>query len=154
LPRVLIIGYGNSLRSDDNVGVQVAQLLARHYQADPDVRVISSHQLMPEMAEDIAASEFVLFLDAATGEPAGRMDAATVSPTPRPASFAHHLGPALLLAAATDLYGTIPPACLLTMVGGTFELGERLSPVVAQRLPEFFEQALAIAESHREPAAK
>ena len=80
---MLIIGYGNSLRGDDNVGCHVAQMLDRHYDGDPDVRVIGSHQLTPEMAEDIAASEFVLFLDAAAGEPAGKIKAATVNATAR-----------------------------------------------------------------------
>ena len=153
MPKVLVIGYGNSLRSDDNVGCHVAQMLDRHYDGDPDVRVIGSHQLTPEMAEDIAASEFVLFLDAAAGEPAGKIKTAGVSPAPGPASFAHHLDPALLLAAATELYGSAPPARLLTIVGGTFEFGERLSPVVTQRLPEFFNQAQAVVESYRHAAA-
>jgi hydrogenase maturation protease len=149
LPKVLIIGYGNSLRGDDNVGCHVAQMLNQHYHADPDVRVIGSHQLTPEMAEDIAASEFVLFLDAAAGGPPGKIRTAAVNPTPGPASFAHHLDPALLLAASMELYGSAPPARLLTMVGGTFEFGERLSPLVAQHLPKFVEEAHAIVESHR-----
>jgi len=154
LPKVLIIGYGNSLRSDDNVGCHVAQMLDRHYDGDPDVRVIGSHQLTPEMAEDIAASEFVLFLDAAAGEPAGMIKTAAVSPQPGPASFAHHLDPALLLAAAMELYGSAPPARLLTIVGGTFEFGERLSPAVAQRLPEFFAEAHALVESNLHSGAR
>jgi hydrogenase maturation protease len=154
LPKVLIIGYGNSLRGDDNVGCHVAQMLNQHYQADPEVRVIGSHQLTPEMAEDIAASEFVLFLDAAAGEPAGNTKTVAVNPQPGPASFAHHLNPALLLAAAMELYGSAPPAQLLTMVGGTFEFGERLSPVVTQRLPAFFAEAHALVESNRGSVAR
>jgi len=66
--------YGNSLRGDDNIGCHVAQMLDCHYHDDPDVRVIDSYQLTPEMAEDVAASEFVLFLDAATGQTAGKID--------------------------------------------------------------------------------
>lgn len=154
MPKVLIIGYGNSLRGDDNVGCQVAQMLERHYDGDPDVRVIGSHQLTPEMAEDIAASEFVLFLDAAAGEPAGKIQATTVNATPGPASFAHYLDPARLLAAAMELYGSAPPARLLTIVGGTFEFGERLSPAVAQQLPQFFAEAHALVESNRNSAAR
>src|ERR1035438_8901082 len=69
LPKVLIIGYGSPLRGDDNIGCHVAQMLEHHYHDDSDVRVIGSHQLTPEMAEDVAASEFVLFLDAAAGTP-------------------------------------------------------------------------------------
>jgi hydrogenase maturation protease len=149
LPKVLIIGYGNSLRGDDNVGCHVAQILDQHYQADPEVRVIGSHQLTPEMAEDIAASEFVLFLDAAVGETAGKIRCATVAPKSGPSSFAHHLDPALLLAAAMELYGTAPPAQLLTIVGSSFELGDRFSPPVVKRLPEFIAEVHAVVELNR-----
>ena len=137
-----------------NVGCHLAQMLDRHYDGDRDVRVIGSHQLAPEMAEDIAASEFVLFLDAAAGEPAGQIKTATVDPRPGPVSFAHHLDPALLLAATTELYGSAPPARLLTMVGGAFEFGERLSPVVTQRLPELFNRAHGIVEYYRHAEAR
>ena len=71
MPKALIIEYGRSLRIDDNVGCHVSQMLDPHYDSDPAVRVIGSHHLTPEMTENIVASEFVLFLDAAVGEPAG-----------------------------------------------------------------------------------
>lgn len=88
---MLIIGYGSSLRSDDNVGCHVSQMLDRHYDGVLAVRVIGSHQLTPEMAEDIVASEFVLFRDAAAGEPTKDQDhngqshsgACQLSPSPR-----------------------------------------------------------------------
>ena len=104
------------------------------------------------MAEDLAASEFVLFLDAAAGTPAGRIQQTALKPQPGPLSFAHHLDPVLLLAATMELYGNVPRAELLTIVGATFELGDRLSPALIQRLPDFFERAHAIVESHRRPA--
>jgi hydrogenase maturation protease len=151
---VLVIGYGNSLRGDDNVGCHIAQMLENHYHDDPDVRVIGSHQLTPEMAEDISASEFVLFLDAAAGQATGKMEAATLTPKPGPASFAHYLEPAALLSAAIELYGSAPRAQLLTIVGSAFELGDQLSPAIARRLPEFFDKAHAIVESNRRLAAR
>jgi hypothetical protein len=48
-----------------------------------------------------------------------------------------------------ELYGTAPRAELLTIVGAAFELGDRLSPEVIRRVPEFFERAQAVVESHR-----
>ena len=67
MPGVLIIGYGNRMRSDDAVGAEAADRLAEAYRDDPRVRVISSHQLMPEMAREIAEAEFLLLLDADAG---------------------------------------------------------------------------------------
>jgi len=78
-------------------------LLERHYRDDPEVRVIGSHQLTPEMAEDVAASEFVLFLDVAAGATAGTIRATAVHPQPGALIFAHHLDPASLPAAAGAL---------------------------------------------------
>ena len=149
MARVLIIGYGSPLRGDDNVGCHVAQMLERHYCNDSDVRVLGSHQLTPEMAEDVAASEFVLFLDAAAGSEPGVIRQIAVEPQPGPLTFAHYLQPDLLLAATMELYGAAPRAELLTIVGAAFELGDRLSPEVIRRVPEFFERAQAVVESHR-----
>jgi Ni,Fe-hydrogenase maturation factor len=61
--RVLVIGYGNTLRRDDGVGVRVAEAVA----ADPrfaHVRVLAVHQLTPELALDIGSASLVIFVDA------------------------------------------------------------------------------------------
>lgn len=154
MPRVLIIGYGNPLRGDDNIGGRIARLLERNYRNDPDVRVIGSHQLTPEMAEDIAASEFVLFLDAASGPRAGEIQQVAVRRRPGPFNYVHCMDPASLLAAAEDLYGSVAQADLLTIAGATFELGDGLSPALVKRLPALFEKARMIVESHRHPAGR
>jgi hydrogenase maturation protease len=149
VPKVLIIGYGNRLSGDDGVGCRVARMLEDSYCGDPDVRVISAHQLTPEMAEDIANSEFVLFLDAAVGEHAGEIQHFAVTPRPGPLSFAHSLDPGLLLTAADELYGRAPQAESLTMVGACFEVGGELSDVVRQNLAEFAGRVHLIVEPHR-----
>jgi hydrogenase maturation protease len=60
--RVLIIGYGNSLRSDDAAGIKVAETIAT-WQL-PHVRSLAVHQLTPELAAELAAVELVIFVDA------------------------------------------------------------------------------------------
>lgn len=142
------------MRGDDVAGYHVARMLKDHYRDDPDVRVIGAHQLMPEMAEDISASEFVLFLDAAVGARAGEIRHSKVGRHPGPLSFPHVLDPDLLLAAAMELYGSVPRAELLTIVGVAFEVGDSLSQVMMQQLPEMFEKARAIVEGHRHSAGR
>jgi len=61
--RILIIGWGNPLRGDDGVGWRAAELLSGTL-AGHDVAVRVSHQLMPELAEEISRSEFVVFIAA------------------------------------------------------------------------------------------
>lgn len=60
---VLIVGYGNTLRRDDGVGVRAAELMG----SDPrfaGIEVLTVYQLTPELALDIAAASLVVFVDA------------------------------------------------------------------------------------------
>src|SRR5271169_1528567 len=54
-PRTLIIGYGNPLRSDDGFGWHAGRLLAQSL-ADQDAKIITCHQLTPELAETLSQS--------------------------------------------------------------------------------------------------
>jgi hydrogenase maturation protease len=59
---LLIIGYGNTLRSDDGVGPHVVREIAA--QRLPDVTCVVVHQLTPEMAAQVTLADQVLFVDA------------------------------------------------------------------------------------------
>ena len=150
----LIIGYGNLWRSDDGVGCRAAYELEQIYRDDPEVEMIASQQLTPEMADDIARSKFVLFLDAATGQRPGTLRQTRVSPHPGPSGFTHHLTPSSLLAAAEQLYGDGPEAMSITMAGWSLELGSQLSPEAAHSFPEMIRLAKNAVESHRRMAAE
>ena len=61
---VLVVGYGNPLRSDDGIGWHAADLLA----TDPRLagaQVLTHHQLAPELAEDISRASLVVLVSAA-----------------------------------------------------------------------------------------
>lgn len=130
--RVLVIGYGNTLRSDDAFGPVVADRLRQIVAADR-VHVITCHQLTPELAGDIAVCERVIFIDASLASPAGELacrplDVADMGT----GALVHSLGPDQLLVLARLVYGRAPPAMLVTVGGLSFELGDRLlSPPVA-----------------------
>lgn len=59
--RVIAIGYGNTLRSDDGAGQKVAEILASWHL--PQMRSISVHQLTPELAALLAEVELAIFVD-------------------------------------------------------------------------------------------
>lgn len=63
---ILIIGYGNNLRSDDGVGRYLAEIIEQ--QQLPLVKALSVHQLTPELVLEIADSQAVIFIDAIAGE--------------------------------------------------------------------------------------
>ena len=153
MPETLIIGYGNPLRGDDAAGYRAACDLERLFHDDPEIEVVASQQLTPEMAEDIARSQFILFLDAALGDRPGAIRRMEITPEPGPGGFTHHLTPSSLLSAAAQLYGDAPAAECITLAGWSFELGDKLSPGASRRLPELVRLARGIVQSHRRTAA-
>ena len=133
MARVLILGYGNPLRSDDGVGWHAAVQLFRAI-AIPEVEVLPCHQLTPDLAEPVSRAELVLFLDGARPGKGGEFHCEEVTATEGSPSFTHHLSPGLLLAIARDLYGAYPRAWLLTICGSRFDAGDSLSPEVEAAL--------------------
>ena len=138
--KVLVIGWGNPLRGDDGVGWRAAELLSARLPGH-DVEVRVSHQLMPEFAEDIGRSDFVVFIDAACDNSPGEVRLQTVEPDRAPsAAFSHQLSPPALLGMAEKLYGSLPEACFFSVGARSFEYGEVLSPEVESALPGLLEQ--------------
>ena len=135
MARVLILGYGNPLRSDDGLGWQVAVQLFRA-NTSPEVLVLPCHQLTPELAEPISRAETVLFIDSTRHGSPGDFRCEELRSEPGPMSFTHHLSPAELLDLSSELFGCCPKAYVLSICGQSFELGEALSPTVCERLPE------------------
>jgi hydrogenase maturation protease len=148
---VLVVGYGNSLRSDDGVGWHAAGRLA----ADPRLagaRVLARHQLVPELAVDVATASLVVLVDAATGGDPGSILVRLVRPCrPAPGAFTHHLDPESLAGLAESLYGTAPQVVLVGVGPGSLAPGDHLSEVVAQVLPDLVEVVVAVV-SGRVPA--
>ena len=61
--RCLILACGNTLRSDDGVGPNLAAWAEERFQGEINVRVLARQQWTPDLAEEIAAAESVLFID-------------------------------------------------------------------------------------------
>src|ERR1700745_893681 len=135
MARVLVLGYGNPLRSDDGLGWRVAVELFRA-NPSPDVLVLPCHQLTPDLSETASLAETVIFVDCARkGEP-GEIHCEEVRSQAGPASFTHDLSPAALLALAAELFGVCPKGWLFSVCGECFAAGEDLSPTVSRRVPE------------------
>lgn len=135
--RLLIIGYGNTLFADDGLGPLVAQQVADW--CAPGVLALERHELVPELAADLAAAEEAIFVDAAL---AGARVCLTrlappAAPTETPAAHLNHaLTPAALLRLSAALYGRAPTAWLLTIPGADFSLGGALSETARAGLAE------------------
>lgn len=135
--RCLILACGNTLRGDDGVGPKLAAWAEERFRQEPEVRVISRQQWTPDLAEEIAAADSVLFVDASVKPPPGRVRLAAISSrvdTSEPAS--HHVTANQLLGLARTLYGSIKShAMLLSVAVGSTEVGETFSAPVEAALP-------------------
>jgi len=107
----LVIGYGNELRRDDGVGLCVARQIAEWNTSG--VRALAVHQLTPELANDIARAERVVFIDAAVG--AADMRVRRIGPAGCGRTVNHVSSPQELLALSAALYGTRPAAWLIAV---------------------------------------
>jgi hydrogenase maturation protease len=149
---VLVLGYGNTLRRDDGVGVRAAELMA----ADPrfaGVEVLTAYQLTPELSLDIARASLVVFVDAdvrglpgaievrelgASGSAAGHGSAVGVEADHQradPGASSHHVGADEVMALARELSGASPRALAVGVGVADLELGEGLSAPVEAALP-------------------
>ena len=136
--RCLILACGNTLRSDDGVGLFLAAWAEHRFADQPSVRIIARQQWTPELAEDIANAQSVLFIDCSVDSDPGSVRLTPVEPIAGNQGLAtHHSGAAELLALARDLSNSIPSnAQLLTIGAGSTELGEVFSDAVTAALPE------------------
>jgi len=135
--RCLILACGNTLREDDGVGPFLAQWAVERWHEDARVRVICDHQWTPEMVEEVASAESVVFVDCATNCEAGLVRTMIVQPAADMTKLGtHHLDAAQLLALGKQLYGRMPRTSLLLTVGaGSLELREGFSEAVEAALP-------------------
>jgi hydrogenase maturation protease len=146
---VLIVGYGNPLRSDDGIGWHAARLLAD----DPRLagaRVLAHHQLAPELAEDVSQASLAVLLDAAAEGDPGSVSVRQIEPRPAtPATWSHHLAPETLAGLAQALYGAVPPIVLVSVAAATFAEGDGLSSTLQQALPGVVETVAGVVSQHR-----
>ena len=136
--RCLILACGNTLRGDDGVGLWLTEWAEQRFSGQPSVRILADHQWTPELAEDVAHAESVLFIDCSLASPPGAINFTPVEPADEGhGKGTHHLDAAQLLALARDFYGSLPQSAQqLTIGAGSTGLGERFSPAVTAVLPE------------------
>ncbi|HEV2208022.1 MAG TPA: hydrogenase maturation protease [Verrucomicrobiae bacterium] len=134
---MLLIGYGNTLRSDDGVGPKLAEAAAGL--GLPGLETLVCALLTPELAEPISRADRVVFVDAAVAGSAG-VELREISPAQSSQLMAHAAEPRTMLALARDVFGHAPFAWLLTIPVENMELGETLSPLAQSGLSQGLEQ--------------
>jgi hydrogenase maturation protease len=141
-PVLLVIGYGNTLRSDDGVGRRVVEALAALNLTG--VRTLACDLLTPELADPIAKTDAVVFVDAAVDAPR-KVQLRALEPAASSQIMAHAADPRTMLALARDVFGHAPRAWWLTIPIENMGVGEPLSALAQRGLERAVEEVKKIA---------
>jgi hydrogenase maturation protease len=113
----LVIAIGNRLRRDDGVSACV--------RTPPGVERRDVLQLTPEMAEEMASYDAVIFVDADVTTTQLRIE--PLDPAPAPSPLTHVLRPATVVALARTLFGFSGDAFICRIPVSDLSEGEGLS---------------------------
>jgi hydrogenase maturation protease len=144
LKKTLVIGYGNTLRSDDAAGIRAAELIAKRF---PSIECVCVHQLMPELAEQIAECDLVFFLDSQVD--IKQIDARPIgvsTETDQPRT--HFISPESLLSLSWQLYQHKPSKAYVIGIPATsFEFSEELSDITKHAVNECADLVIRMVEN-------
>ena len=147
----LVIGYGNTLRSDDAAGQRVAEIVAEWNLEH--VRSLPVHQLTPELAEPLSRAQLAIFIDVyvAIGDVA-EVQVIELTPLLSPApilGIGHTADPRSLLTLAQQLYGAVSPSWWILIPAINFEFGEHLSAVTQAGMEVALEQVKQLLQASK-----
>jgi hydrogenase maturation protease len=140
--RVLVVGVGNSLRTDDGVGLYLCGLFRERFGELADVLEVYGPDIL--LSETVSAARRLLVIDAVAEGPPFRIVPLLPQETPwQPGPFTSHLfsWPAIL-SASRALYGKSPEAELLAVRGYDFGIGFSLTPECKNNADKAFEDKL------------
>jgi hydrogenase maturation protease len=157
--KTLIVGYGNADREDDGAAWHVLCGVALHlgrpvpnvpedgfFPEDLAIDLWYVLQLAPEMAEDFANYDRVIFVDAHAGSIPHEILLQPVEGSPAASSFTHHLTPAACMALTRSIFHGSPQAMLLSIRGYNFGFSRELSPRTAELVQQAIEMIIVTLE--------
>jgi len=123
----LLIAWGNPGRRDDAVALVVAEHVATARNLPPGGKVITRHQLGPELAEDIALADLVVFVDAHLRTDWPDLVVRPLAPAEQFVGDPHRIGHSELLTLARTLYGRAARAWIVAIRAYEMRFGTGLS---------------------------
>jgi hydrogenase maturation protease len=150
----LILGIGNSLLTDEGVGVHVVRYLEEHHSDVPGVTFLDGGTLSFTLAEPIARHDNLIVVDAARfGEPAGTIRCLEGADMDRyltgNRASVHEVG-LMDLFDISRLSGTFPEKrALIGVEPESLEWGEHPSSKVAPAVARVAQMALDLAQRWR-----
>jgi hydrogenase maturation protease len=132
----LVIGYGNTLRSDDGAGQIVADRVATWKL--PNLRSLAVHQLTPELADDLANTDTVIFVDAIilSKQNLKKIEIKTLECHYKYLNLGHIENPRSLLYLSKIVYNKLPLAYWILIPAINFDFGEEISSLTQQGITQ------------------
>ena len=125
--KILVVGYGNTLRGDDGIGQIIADKIEEL--KIPNVETLALHQLTPDLAGSCSEYRGIIFIDASEDVSQNEVQVFDLSPAEEAAQIEHAMTPQNLLRLSKDLYSAFPPSFCIVIPARKFEFSEELSPV-------------------------
>lgn len=146
--RVVVLGIGNTLLSDEGVGVHVIEALEKAFLLPPDVEVIDGGTCAMEMLEQLENLDLLVVVDCVrSGSPPATH--VVIKGNAVPVFFKTKLSPHQIglsdVLASLEFTGKAPKATVIVGIEpASMALGMEPTPAVAARIPELV--ALTVAE--------
>lgn len=145
--RVVVLGVGNVLLSDEGIGVRVVERLEAGYQLPPEVELIDGGTCGMEMLEQLENLDALIVVDCVRhGQPPGTPVLIKGDGVPvffRTKLSPHQVGLSDVLA-SLEFTGRAPAyTAIIGIQPESLELGMEPTPVVAARIPELLASVLA-----------
>ena len=125
--KIVIIGYGNQLRSDDGVGIWVAQALQS--MELEQVKSLAVHQLTPELADILANVDLAIFIDACLTTHSTQVELELITPNSDHIITTHTGNPPALLTFTQAVYGCSPRSWWVKIPAVNVDFGHKFSAV-------------------------
>ena len=145
--RIVVLGIGNIILTDEGVGVRAVEALQRRYRLPDDVVAIDGGTSSMELLDDLSELDLLIVLDTIV---AGKAPGTTIrlAGDEVPVFFRRKLSPHQIglsdVLASLEFLGTAPQDIVVLGVQPvSLELGMELSPAVAVRVPELVDMAAA-----------
>ncbi len=134
MTRILVIGFGNTLRNDDGAGYKVAELISKNFL---NITTVTSHDLKPEYAELIAHHQVVFFIDASIDCNELVIEEITTIPNSE-IQNSHHLNPIQLISLSKKLFRQVPKNIFIVKLPAiNLDFGEKLSQPTQKAMESF-----------------
>ncbi len=140
---IFIIGYGNPLRSDDGIGIFVANCLSQKNLTG--IKIMTAHQLHVEFLDEAVRYKATILIDASSQQEDvsfRKIESSGYSQIPS----TRHLTPELFFELGKAVYGKDLNLYLCSLKGECFEIGHIFSDLAYQRAQKAIEQIYSFVQ--------